>query len=387
MTTRKVKSKREIKQKNPKINMYKKKISNLKELLKESKNKYRRLVELYGDIIYIHCNGKIVSINKAGVKLLGAKSDKEIIGRNLMDLIHPDYKEVVKKRIKYILENDAEVKFIEEKIIRLDGIPMDVEVCATPFIYRGEKAIQVIVRDITKRKNNEKKIEEYSQKLRDLYVYLQNIREEERKNISRKLHDEIGQLLIAFKLDLSFIQSLLVKEKLNKNKSLVLKKIKGLLLETDSLMKIIKEISAELRPAILDRLGLIPALKWQAKEFEKKTGIICNVSLDKDIKVDQEISIAIFRIFQEALTNIYLHSKANKVMVKLKQKGGVLNFEIKDNGIGISRDKVFNPKSFGLIGMEERAKYLGGSILIKGIKNKGTTILLKLPLNGTREND
>ena len=74
-------------------------------------------------------------------------------------------------------------------------------------------------------------------------------------------------------------------------------------------------------------------------------------------------------------------------MVKLKQKGGVLNFEIKDNGIGISRDKVFNPKSFGLIGMEERAKYLGGSILIKGIKNKGTTILLKLPLNGTREND
>lgn len=154
----------------------------------------------------------------------------------------------------------------------------------------------------------------------------------------------------------------------------------------DSTIQVVQRLSAELRPGLLDDLGLIAAMEWQAEEFQKRTGIACELSVSsQEINLDQERSTAIFRIFQETLTNITRHASAKKVRVNLAKKGPKLELTIKDNGKGISRQKISDPKSLGLIGIKERVHFLGGEIEIKGIRDKGTTVTVSIPLPQTGE--
>ncbi len=149
----------------------------------------------------------------------------------------------------------------------------------------------------------------------------------------------------------------------------------------DSTIQVVQRISAELRPGLLDDIGLFAAMEWQAEEFQKRTGIACELSVSSQkINFDQERSTAIFRIFQETLTNITRHASATKVRVNLVKKGPMLELTIKDYGKGINEKKISDPKSLGLIGIQERVHFLGGDIDIKGIRNKGTTITASIPL-------
>ncbi len=222
----------------------------------------------------------------------------------------------------------------------------------------------------------EEQLRESHEQLRALSMYLQSVREEERTRISREVHDELGQALTSCKLDLSWLAGKLPKE----CKSLI-EKTKDLTTHIDSTIQTVRRISSELRPGVLDHLGLVAALEWQANEFQNRTGIKCDVHTNlRDAPLDQNLSTTFFRIFQETLTNIIRHAGATCVHVDLRQEDGRITLEVKDNGRGISRTEVTNTKSMGLLGMRERAALLGGIFRIGRLKKgSGTRVSVSIP--------
>lgn len=213
------------------------------------------------------------------------------------------------------------------------------------------------------------------QQLRKLAAHLQSVREEERAGIARELHDEMGQALTALKMDLSWLN-----RRLARNDGSLVEKVKAMSRLTDTTIRRVKRLSTELRPGILDDLGLAAAIEWQVEEFEQRTGIECDVSVDGVIILQQDCSTAIFRIFQEALTNIARHAKATKVRASLKEEDGKLVLEVRDNGIGITEKQICDAKSFGIMGMRERVYPWGGEVKINGILGEGTTVRVSIPL-------
>lgn len=149
----------------------------------------------------------------------------------------------------------------------------------------------------------------------------------------------------------------------------------------DKTLQTVKRISTELRPGLLDDLGLAAAIEWQGDEFQDRAGIRCEVTVNPpDMILEQDRSTAIFRIFQEALTNIARHAHATLVKVSLKKRAGKVELRVRDNGKGITQEQISDPKSFGIIGMRERTHIFGGNIEIKGVQNKGTTLTISIPL-------
>jgi PAS domain S-box-containing protein len=230
--------------------------------------------------------------------------------------------------------------------------------------------------DITEHKRAEEEIKNSQLQLRNLTAHLQSVREEERTHIAREMHDELGQALTAMKMDLSWLDSRLPKDQRS-----LLEKTKSMSKLADATLQTVKKISTQLRPGLLDDLGLPAAIEWQAEEFQTRTGIKCAITVDpEDIILDKDRSTAIFRIFQETLTNVARHAKATKVKVSLKKKAGKIELKVRDNGKGITEEQASNPKSFGLIGIKERAYYLNGKVVINGLQDKGTTLTIGIPL-------
>lgn len=224
----------------------------------------------------------------------------------------------------------------------------------------------------------EEQLRESHEQLRALSVYLQSIREEERTRIAREVHDELGQALTSCKLDLSWLANKLPREL----KSLI-EKTRSLSAHIDSTIQTVRRISTELRPGVLDHLGLAAALEWQANEFQNKTGIRCDVHAALGERVlEQNLSTTFFRIFQETLTNIIRHAGATQVTVNLNEAGDRITLEVVDNGRGISRTEISNTRSMGLLGMRERAALLGGTFKIGRVnRGEGTRVSVSIPLS------
>jgi len=183
--------------------------------------------------------------------------------------------------------------------------------------------------------------------------------------------------LTAFKMDLSWLD-----KRLSKSQKPLLDKIKSMSELVAMTIRAVQRISTELRPGLLDDLGLSAAMEWQAEEFQNRTGIKCELTLgSEDIVLDQERSTAIFRIFQETLTNITRHANATNVNASLKEENGKLVLEVEDNGKGITEEQISHPKSFGLMGIRERALGFGGKVEIKGIPGEGTTVTVSIPVD------
>jgi PAS domain S-box-containing protein len=229
--------------------------------------------------------------------------------------------------------------------------------------------------DITERKQAEDQLFRLNQELRNLTGHLDSVREEERANISRMIHDELGQALIALKMDVCWLEKNL--QKTQKPLAELASSMLGLIDET---FDKVRWISTVLRPRWLDDLGLAETMKWLAEEFQEMTEIKTRIVVGRDLNLDKQLSTAIYRIFQESLTNIFRHAKASNVQVSLKRQGQQLILIVTDDGVGISRTQIGNPKSFGIIGMRERAQFQGGSFAIKGAKGSGTSIRVVFPL-------
>jgi PAS domain S-box-containing protein len=240
------------------------------------------------------------------------------------------------------------------------------------------KMILGIAEDVTERKKAEDELRRSREQLRNLLAHAQSVREEERTRISREIHDELGQALTALKMDLSWII-----KRLDPDQEILHKKARDMSKLIDTNIQTVKRISSELRPGLLDVLGLTAAIEWQIKEFQERTGIKCRLRVTPaDIAPDREMSTTIFRIFQETLTNVARHANAAKVTVTLENKVGTLLLQVKDDGLGITDRQILSPESIGLMGMRERAHFLGGEIRIKGAKNEGTRVTVAFPFPG-----
>jgi signal transduction histidine kinase len=201
------------------------------------------------------------------------------------------------------------------------------------------------------------------------------VREEERKSLAREIHDQLGQALTAIKLDVSsLVQELPEKD------GHVIEKSSYILEFIDDAIQTVRRICTELRPGILDNLGLIPTLEWAAEEFEERTGTKCALDLPQgNVTIEPEAATAVFRIFQETLTNIARHANAKHVKVRLSREGSKLALEVHDDGLGIDLARLADGGSLGILGMRERAMVLGGDLTITGEPGKGTTVTVRIP--------
>src|SRR5581483_2036201 len=231
--------------------------------------------------------------------------------------------------------------------------------------------------DITERKLAQEELEKSHAQLRDLSTRLQSRLEEERTRIAREIHDEFGQVLTVLKMELSWLQ----KKFSGKQQQALREKAQSMSKLIDAAIRTVRKTATELRPGILDDLGLTAAIEWQAQEFEKRTGISCRLSiLPEDLTADPERSTAIFRILQEALTNVARHAKAGQVDIQLLREEPSLVLKVRDDGIGITEDQATHSKSLGLLGIRERVRLWGGKVTIRGVKGKGTEVHVQLPI-------
>jgi PAS domain S-box-containing protein len=249
--------------------------------------------------------------------------------------------------------------------------------------FRVEQRAATLVRvneelrtEISERRRAEEQLRMSLEQLRALTDRLQHVREEERTRVAREIHDELGQACTAIKMDLAS-----VGRKATKRQTQLRAKVDSATQLVDSLIVSLRRIASDLRPSTLDDLGLTAALEWQAQEFESRTGVQCRITLSQELSaLDSERSTAIFRIFQESLTNVARHANATRVEARVEEEDDWLIFQVRDNGKGFDAEEAKARKSLGLVGMRERALLLNGEIQIEGVAGEGTTLTLRIPL-------
>ena len=336
------------------------------EEITESELNYRSLFEQASDAIFITgTDFNFIDINTSGCKLTGYSKD-EFIKLTPNDLV---FKEDLKANpFKKDQLKSGKTFSYERRLKRKDGTAVAVE-ANTKFLLDGR--VVTFVRDITDRKKAEEEILQKNNELKALAAYLQNIREEERKEIARELHDELGQQLAAIKIDAKWLNKRIVDDDSIKNRT------DEMLLQIDETIKTIRKITSELRPEILDELGLNTALEWKVNKFFNHTNIRCNLHNELgELTLTPKTAINVYRIIQESLINIAKHSEATEVNIHLKVENKNLIILISDNGKGFDSEKIKQKKSFGLIGMKERAEMIGGTIQIVSEQGKGTLVEL-----------
>ena len=353
------------------------------DMLRASENKYRSLFENSQNSITLHeivldKNGKPVDyifleVNEAFELQTGLRK-KDIIGKKATDVIPG-------------IENDP-VNWIQRYgEVVLTGKNCSFENYSEPLkkwrsvvVYKvGENQFATIFIDITERKNSELEIRKSRKQLRKLAAHLEDVREEERTIIARNIHDELGQLATALKMDVSWLQKQLPKE--NQQWISKMQTISDLV---DMTSGEIQRICSDLRPGVLDDLGLEDALEWYVSEYKKRTETVCKLSIEYDLaRLNKHLSVAVYRMIQEALTNVRRHAKASKVTISITGKNGKLKLMIKDNGIGIKQEEIDDSKSFGLIGIEERALSMNGYSRISGKEGEGTTLEIMLGIGNS----
>ena len=313
-------------------------------------------------------------------EILGSKDfDGTMAG--FSKLIHPEDRDRIMQLVQQSIV-DKVTYSAEFRALRPDGQERWLSNLGRAFYdQQGAPTCMIgIAQDITQRKLAEAELEQSLEQVRSLTIHLQDVREEERKRIARELHDELGQALAGLKFDLAWLENCLLPNdgptmQLLQEKTQTMSKI------IDATIQIGRKIATELRPRVLDDLGLVAALGWQARDFQKRTGIICEfIVRDADITLDTGRATAVFRICQETLTNILRHAQATAVTIHLQVKDNCLRLEIKDNGRGITEQEINRNVSLGLLGMKERLLPYGGKIDILGRAGKGTTITVLLPL-------
>lgn len=240
-----------------------------------------------------------------------------------------------------------------------------------------------ILQDITDRKRTEESLQTSLEQLHILTSHLQSVREEERARVAREVHDELGQALTGLKIDLAWLKRNMLREHEEASQEELQVKFDGMNAAIEATIKAVRRIATELRPAILDMLGLVPALEWLTQDFQERTGILCDFRSNlEEAALSQERMIAVFRICQESLTNVSRHAGATRVRVRLNAHAKELTLTVQDNGKGISAAAQAS-SSFGLFSMRERAMLLGGEVQIEGASEKGTKVMLRLPMQET----
>ena len=321
---------------------------------------------------------RFVRFNRAGEELLG-HTRQNLLGKSDYELFPRDEADFFTSADRDVLKNRKVLDIPEEPILTKAKGLRSLHTKKIPILDDNGQPVYLlgISEDITERKRADNQLQRSFELLRTLSQRLDVVREEERTRIARELHDELGVRMTCMKMDLSRLlgmmrETLFPREKMEE-------KIRSMSADTDATIAEVQRLAAELRPGVLDDLGLVAAIEWQCQDFERRSGIrcLCEASFDQ-IKISPSRATAAFRICQEALTNVARHANATFVRVLVKEKGEDVLIEIQDNGQGIPPEKLNDGASLGLLGMKERSMAIGGWLDIAGWPGKGTTVTLRL---------
>jgi two-component system sensor histidine kinase UhpB len=348
------------------------------EALPESEERFRQLLENINEGIVIQDKKNIIIYaNGKFLRMVGYKQD-EVIGRPITGLLGKGW--LRKDRGDEDGSEKDRWKSAEIAWKRKDGKMVFTILSPKPIYdnigqFSGSVAV---LTDITDRRNVEIELRRSHEELRNLSQHLEFVREKESKRIAGEIHDVLGQQLTSLKIDPSWLIDRVQAGEQDAGK--ILEKISAMSGLIDQTIQAVQKISAELRPGMLDDLGLLPAIEWLAMDFQNRTKIKCRTRFDQDeIALDPDLATAIFRISQEALTNVVRHANATRVNISLKAEDGGLVLTIKDNGNGIKEERVWDATSLGIMGMRERARRFRGELLISGTPQRGTTLTAVFP--------
>lgn len=323
-------------------------------------------------LVLVDEEGRIVLINVQTERLFGYARD-ELIGRTLESLLPEPFRDQHRQhRARYTA--DPYLRPMGEQLelygLRRDGSQFPAEVSLSPLVCQDRLYISAALRDISQRKRRE-------DELRQLSQALLSTREEERARISHAIHDELGQALTGLKMDVAWLG-----RRLGPDQRALLDKTQAMSELIDATIEAVRQIATQLRPGILDDMGLVAAVEWQLREFQARSGIHCQLTGSLETSaLDADRSTAAFRIFQEALTNVARHAQATRLEVSLEETATHLTLQVRDNGRGMSPREISHPNSIGLLGMRERARQWEGALEIHGAPGSGTTVSLRLPLD------
>jgi PAS domain S-box-containing protein len=325
------------------------------------------------DFVFEH--QRMTKVNPAFAAQFNASLPDELLGMTPAQFFAHDLIPA-KRRWREFFDEGRYHSETEER--RLDGTPVRIEgdyvvIRDSQGRIAGHFGIQ---RDVTEDYEASMRVSASRQELRALAARLQRAREEERTAIAREIHDELGQALTAIKLDIAWM-----KRRLPRDHELIAQ-CTSMIERIDGTLSTVRRIATELRPSVLDQLGLEAAIEWQGQEFSVRTGIL----LDLDVgvgstKIPEHVASSAFRILQESLTNVARHARASRVGIRLAVVDQVLTLEITDDGIGIAPQPLDGTSSLGLVGMRERALACGGELCISGRPTLGTTVLVTIPLD------
>ncbi|MGB8337726.1 MAG: PAS domain S-box protein [Burkholderiales bacterium] len=348
--------------------------------LRDSESHYRALIENADDIIYeTDALGHFLFINPNAQRLLKYSAD-EAIGQHYSVVIRPDWRDRVESFYRNQFLNKIPTSYFELPVVAKDGTEVWLGQNVRMMV-ENERVIksQAFCRNITERRKWEQELEFSRKQLRELSSHLQSAREAERSKISREIHDELGASLTALKMDLSWHGDALAKVAPK-----LAKKLADMIGKVDDCIGTVRKIATDLRPSILDNLGLWAAIEWQAQELQGRMNIRCDVKMSvQDLDMLQDEATAIFRIFQETLTNVARHSSATRVKIQVDATEQDVRMEISDNGKGMSKAELLNTQSLGLLGMYERARTFGGEFSIRSEPGQGTVVSVHMPVHAS----
>ncbi len=336
-------------------------------------DKYRSIFESLYDVYYqTDLLGRITMISPS-IKMRAGYEPAEIIGRNVTEFyVDPNSR----SRLLDLLKNNGVAHDFETDMVTKEGRILNVEISSKiMFNKKGEPiGIEGSLHDISKRVESEKKLKENSANAKLLSAHVHHNFEEERARFSRQIHDDIGQEFEAVKMDMALLKNEISEPKWKE-------RLTNIIYKMDSSIEKVRRIAMELRPGLLDDLGLVSAIEWLGEDFERRTDIAfvfnCNIS---DLKPDDRLSTTIFRIFQETLSNVEKHSAASIVEVNINLTNGRLVLITRDNGKGFDVEKAKTKATLGLFGIFERISMINGYLSIRSEENFGTEIQLSVPI-------
>lgn len=341
-------------------------------------------------IVVTYADSEIVFFNKAAVALFGY-SEKDALGQSLEFLIPERYRPQHQEHVDLFVE--VNVTSRTSRMLgtvwglHADGREIPVEISISKSELDGHLLLLAIIRDVSEREETQRRLVSSREQIRKFASHLESIREEERTRIAREIHDALAQMLTRLKIDLAWIGSRLSSSDLDSKKGALAERVKGMNQLTDETIQTVQKIATDLRPAILDSMGLVAALEWLANDFGNQTGLRCQVHLpEDDTDVATHVATALFRIAQECLINVARHASASSFDIEFKEEGTWFVMVIRDDGIGIDACSVDDPTSLGVVGMRERAILLDGGLHILGVPGKGSTVTVRVPVvRGNRD--
>jgi PAS domain S-box-containing protein len=321
--------------------------------------------------------GRIVTANSACQRITGY-TEAELRELTLLDLMQEADPASTLARLRQLGTGEVRQYQAEKRFLCKDRslIWVRLTVVPTPAARGLPQRVLAVVEDITGRRRAEKELRRSHDQLRTLAARVQSVREEERTGVARWIHDELGQALTGIKMDLTFLTLHPPKARLDR-----IRRLQAILKDIDHMIQSAQRVSAELRPGMLDELGLVAAVECGARRFAQRTGTKCALEFPReDLAIEPEVSTALFRIFQEAVANIARHAEATEVSVRLAKGDDGLRLEVRDDGKGFREAQLSPGGSLGILGMRERALLLNGRLTIRSAPGEGATVTAWIPI-------